>query len=140
MPSHDENGNPLEGLRAEKTGKPVAGAFKFLLTQIVGDWEWLNASFWLTNSDYRNDSVCFLCRAASSLGPTCGWVYTSNPGWLATMITHAIFMEDREDNPHCNLPGFHLRAIRLDLMHIVCLGIYHWMCGSALWSLVLQGR
>ena len=25
-------------------------------------------------------------------------------------------------------------------MHIVCLGIYHWMCGSALWSLLSQGH
>ena len=56
------------------------------------------------------------------------------------MVTQAEFMVDREDNPHCLLPGFHVLSIRLDLMHIVCLGVYHWLCGSAIWTLVLQGR
>ena len=140
MPSHDENGSPLEGVRAAKANMPIAGESKFLLTQIVGDWEWLSDSFWLQHCDYRNDAFCYLCRATKNVGPFCAWVYTSNPGRLATMVTHAEFMQDRDDNPHCLLPGFHVLSIRLDLMHIVCLGVYHWLCGSAIWTILLLGR
>ena len=56
MPSRDKHGSPLEWDRAAKAGKPIAGAFKLLLAQIVGDWEWLGDSFWLHQSDYRNDA------------------------------------------------------------------------------------
>ena len=140
MPSHDEHGFPLQGHRAAKSGQPIAGEFKFLLTQVVGDWDWLREAFWLQDNELRNDHFCFLCRATKSLGATCAWMYTLNPGWLASMNTHAMFMVGRENNLHCSFPGFDLHAIRLDLMHIVSLGIYHWMCGSAFWELVLQGR
>jgi hypothetical protein len=56
------------------------------------------------------------------------------------MVTHAEFMQDRDDNPHCLLPGFHVLSIRLDFMHIVSLGVYHWLCGSAIWAIILLGR
>ena len=68
MPSRDEHGSPLKSRRAANAGKPIAGAFKFLLTQILGDWEWLSDSFSLHQSDYRNDTFCFLCRATKSRG------------------------------------------------------------------------
>eukprot|EP00969_Alexandrium_andersonii_P253248 11192593-Alexandrium_andersonii.AAC.1 len=31
----------------------------------------------------------------------------------------------------CSLPGVHLAGIRIDLMHVLCLGVFHEILGSA---------
>ena len=140
MPTHDENGQPLQGKRAEHAGKPIANGFRHLLVQFTGDWEFLKCAFGLVDTHYNTDRICFLCGATKSPGPTCAWDYSSTPGWSHTMTCPDEFMADRVGNVLCELPGFHLWAITIDLMHVICLGVFHWLNGTILWELALEGR
>ena len=135
MPSRDHEGALLTGEREITAGLPIAGGFRFLLTQIVGDWKLFREVFRLDAHDNR-DSFCFLCPAHKRAGELCGWNYNPHAEWSRRLNTNAAFMFNREDVPLCSLPGFHLSLIKLDLMHICMLGIFHHVIGSSLWELV----
>ena len=140
MPSHDENGVELTGKRAECAGQPIADGCRHLLVQFVGDWEFLKAAFGLDDAHYNAERICFLCGATKSNGPACAWDYSCTPGWAHTMTDPDAFLGSRVGNVMCELAGFHQWAIRIYLMHVICLGVFHWLNGTILWELLLEGR
>ena len=140
MPTHDENGDELTGERAKYAGQPIAGGRRHLLVQFVGDWEFLKSAFGLDDTHYNTDRICFLCGATKSHGPACAWDYSCTPGWSHFMTDPDAWLADRVGNVLCSVTGFHLWAIRIDLMHVICLGVFHWLNGSIIWELMLEGR
>ena len=96
MPSTDHCGNPLTGKRAKLAGSGVAGSFRFLFVQLVGDWQFSVETLQL-DSNYSRDALCFLCGATKSAGPSCAWQYGTIPGWLNTLIDDATFKANRPD-------------------------------------------
>ena len=140
MPDVDHNGCAFVSKQRQKlAGRKVAGPYIFLLCQLVGDWQFLVETLSL-DATYSRDVFCFLCSATKSPGPACGWQYGPACGWLNTLVSDAAFRAQNPDLVWYLFQGFCLQTVQLDLMHIICLGIYHWILGASLWELVIGSR
>ena len=136
MPSHDHMGEPLQGPWAKCAGQSITGAYKLILCHVVGDWEFLR-DYFAFDSHYNRDSICFLCPAVKSIGRTCAWCFGPDANWILHLVSNAEFMFSRRDVvPMCCLPGIHLDCIKLDLMHIIMLGILQYIIGSVMCELL----
>ena len=138
MPSVGPDGENLTGARSRLAGQPIAGDWKFVFMQLVGDWQFLVETLQLENT-YSRDMFCFLCRCTKSAGPRCAWTYDLAAGWVRSMVTEASFHLSHRDLVWYLFPGFCVHMVRLDLMHMVCLGIFHWILGACLWETVQEG-
>ena len=140
MPAVGPDGEtPLTGPRSRLAGQPIAGGLKFVFMQLVGDWQFLVQTLQLNNT-YSHDLFCFLCRCTKSAGPRCAWNYHHAAGWVSSMVAEASFYAEHQDLVWYEFPGFCVHMVRLDLMHLLCLGIFHWVLGACLWEMVQEGR
>ena len=139
MPSHDFEGNPLQGERGAMAGLPVAGDFYFLVTQIIGDWKWYYETFGMEHNFYNTFNFCWLCGADKSDGCHSGSDYREDAGWTQTLVDNQTFMSNRHELASCAWAGFHIMLLLLDVMHIVCLGTLHVDIGSCMWQMIQEG-
>ena len=65
FPDRDPEGNPWPAgsWRAARAGTRIAGPFRAVLAQVLGDWKWLKEAFKLKYG-YDRIPVCHLCQAA----------------------------------------------------------------------------
>ena len=136
MPCADHTGMPFHrrSKRAQQATDNICGPYRLVLTQFSGDWKWLKEILRFKHS-YNNDEFCFRCCATKSSGPMCGW---ADDGWCFQAHRSNInFLQNLSDygSSLLDIPGFHVRMITLDLMHIALLGIMQWLVGGVLFEL-----
>ena len=139
MPCADHTGMPFHRRpqRAQQATDNICGPYRFVLTQLSGDWKWLKEILRLKHS-YNNDEFCFRCCATKSPGPMCGW---ADDGWCFQVHRSNInFLQNLSDygSSLLDIPGFHVGMITLDLMHIALLGTMQWLVGGVLFELCLE--
>ena len=136
MPSHDQYGKTLTGRRASMQGEDVAGGFKFLLAQFLSDLAYSKDALQL-ECNWQADQLCYECDGHAAPGHCCAYNFAIDAGWTRTYKLNIQFEEESTATTLRLWPGFHLGVIRIDLMHVLCLGILHHTLGSALWELLL---
>ena len=136
MPSNDHTGQPLQGKYARFAGEHITGDYKLILCHVVGDWEFLRDYFCL-DSHYNRDDICFLCPATKTVGRMCAWCFDPDAPWSFHPTINREFMRSRRGViPICYLPWIHIDCIKLDLMHIVMLGMLQYIIGSTMFELL----
>lgn len=114
--------NPFNQKFDRKKSGRVAGPFRGILTFFKGDEKFHQRALKFKQS-WVSPEVCVYCKASQS-GP---YLYTSfGPGALhrSTLFTNEQFIrESCRNNPWIRLPGFHVRCVALDWLHVVDLAL-----------------
>ena len=89
-PSVDHRGNAFEegGARAKAAKHPIAGEYRFLLTQFAADWKDHNEVFHMDDNNYNKDSICFICLGTNSGGVMCAYNSRRDAPCLLAPTTH----------------------------------------------------
>ena len=138
-PSCGPDQEPLgDEFRRRRAGSKLR--FRGTLLYKKGDWAWLkqicNMVGW--RGEGVDKRVCFRCPASLrgtafcyDFGPDAIWKgMCCDQGYLASCLWTGTFV--------CSLfslPGFDLSCIRLDFMHICCLGVLQYVNGHALYDM-----
>ena len=136
-PSTGPGGEDLCDQRAAIAGTEIAGGFKFLLAYIVGDMEWVQHTYEF-DTGYNKDHLCWTCLGTKSIsGGCCGYDFHWGAAWEATCVPHSDYWgRTGWALPACSLPGWHLYAIRYDIMHVLLLGLAQWAFGCTMKKLL----
>ena len=122
--------------RARMAGIKICGGIHFIFTQLCGDWKFIKEC--LDIPSYCSGGFCFKCFATKTCGPLNAWRCSLEANWLYAPRSNATFLIHlaTSNNPFLDIPGFHSGMIMADLMHVVLLGISHWLNGGSLWQMV----
>ena len=125
-------GNPLQG-----GGEPLAGPWRAALAQVRGDWAFYKECF---NFPQWNSaiSMCFCCRASSTI-KALSWTNCSpDAGWRDTLWTHDAYVAHLLDQGR-PIPillslviGLRLESIMIDVLHTIDLGVAAHIIGNIL--------
>ncbi len=156
-PSVDWEGNdwPAGSDRAMKAGTPLAAGLFCVLWTLRGDMDWFQTSLHLEGAS--GTCICPWCRANcieseddvwaatfnidplpwNGIGPNAAWKATrwaSRRAWLephgGRASVHTLFL----------LPGVSIFTVAADVLHIIDLGVTHYLLGNALFLMCFQAR
>ena len=133
---------PSGSFRARLAGTPLdpLHAARAALGEFMGDWKFLKEALHLVQH-YGTRLCCHECKAVHH-GPGPSFAdFRADPDWAATSYTHADYISDAgsEVPPLARIPGFHIRMVKPDFMHVLHLGILLWAIGSCLVTLLENG-
>ena len=129
---------------AGESGKRLAGEYRALWWESVGDWEWIAATFGfdVCRWYYNCVEICHRCPASTRDGPL--FYKTLSYACACFQMKRALDTYLAAVGPRpalSDFDGFDLQACILwDWMHIGPLGFEHKACGACLMELVLEGR
>ena len=103
------------------------------LTQIRGDWEWLESCFRIRSVNAQ--ICCWMCDTTKSPGPNCFHDFTPTAAHRATAITHeqyitACAVEGQSPSTILRSPGARMDYLAVDSMHAADLGCFQDALGS----------
>ena len=103
------------------------------LTQIRGDWEWLESCFRIRSVNAQ--IFCWMCDTTTSPGPNCYHDFTPTAAHRATAITHeqyitACAVEGQSPSTILRSPGARMDYLAVDSMHAADLGCFQDALGS----------
>ena len=105
-----------------------------------GDWAWMKAVLGLRGwrGEGPNKGTCWLCAAGFNETHNC-YDFSLKAAWRDARTTMPSFWEDASFRAQYvsgiwSIPGFHLATIKLDWMHVCCLGILQYLLGNVLWE------
>ena len=140
-PRHDHK-NALLDPRS-KLGKLAGRKMRIrgALLSKQGDWSWYKQVLGLNGWKGEGPSkrVCWICPA--TIGGACPcWDFTADALWRRTKITSGEYFDHAARHGHFvstfwQIPGVTLSTIKIDWMHVVCLGIMQYASGSTMWEL-----
>jgi hypothetical protein len=140
-PAFDDEGHPFPdgSIRANLAGKKLK-LFGALLAK-TGDWDWYKQALGLCGwkGEGPDKRICFKCKACKG-GAFGAFDVSLGAPWRATIFsmshywTHACFTNTFV-SALFDIPGFSLGFIRIDWMHVTCLGILQYLQGSVMWEL-----
>ena len=136
---------PEGGRRAKlgAEGARLAGPFRGIFWESVGDWEWIAETFAFNvwGCYYLTRDICHRCMAAIrgpydyknlSYEAACFSVKRLLADYMAAVVPPSAF---------ATVPGFSLElSILWDWMHVSPLGVQHKSCGACLHELVQEGK
>lgn len=130
FPTRDHLGAPMTGWRKRMAGQQIAGGFKLLFCQMLGDWQWL-AKVLSLETKWDTESMCHLCHATKS-GCTNYANFCHDAPHIETTRSAAHYLESpaAQKSPLSKLPGWHLETCMVDIMHAGPLGIVAWAAGA----------
>ena len=139
MPSEDHLGRPFtKGLRKDYAGKAICGHYLLLFCQLLGDLKWLKEEFRFKHFYNRNE-CCFFCRAIKTgNGYYNAFDYRLNCNWIGALRTTLEYLMQHDKSELCNLPGWDLSGLAIDLMHVILLGILQIAIGGVLWEFAFE--
>ena len=120
----------------DRHGQPLAGGFRFMIAEIVGDWKWLRESLRLPQW-YGKRFCCHICTAVKELDHDDSYV-----NFTSTSCCRPRSHSDYVAASFCAfllLIGFHISIVLADYMHIVCLGTLQPALASAMLELCEEG-
>lgn len=110
-----------------------------MLTELLGDLKWFLETFHLPYN-YKTVACCWLCEATKT-NHLSAFDFRREAAWQAHPRSHEQYWaEVGHTLPVCKLPGFHLSALKIDLMHVALLGILQWGVGCTLFDMCLEGK
>ena len=141
-PLFDWNNEPLQGWRAEKSGCPLAGEYRFAFWGIAADLDYL-CNVWRLRHFNAATNNCFRCNCNRSDTP---WTdLTPSAAWRAKPVSMGqwMFTEKHPLFKARNI-GYNVHHVMLDVMHLADLGMNQHILASILYILpfdcALPGR
>ena len=127
---------PFKAFRRKLKGV-FCGGYRFVLSDIIGDWKWLRESLHLPQW-YGKLFCCHLCRAIKKFGLT-SFVNCFTDAGIETRTSDE-YLNNFDMLPAlAQILGFHLTMALGDYMHIVNLGILQVVLASVLLEVCQEG-
>ena len=122
-------------IRALRAAKDICAGIHFIFTQLCGDWKFIKETLHIQS--YSSDGFCFKCFATKACGPLCAWMCGCDANWLYAPRSNITFLLHLASfqSAFLDIPGFHIGMLMPDLMHIMLLGMFHWLNGGCLWEM-----
>ena len=104
-----------------------------------GDWHWFKAVLNLRGwrGEGATKGVCWMCNVGFNDTHNC-YNFSMGAPWRKTMFNMVDFWANAKGTYSSGIwaiPGFHLKCIRPDWMHMGCLGVLQYLIGNVLWEL-----
>lgn len=124
-------------------GAPLASGWKAALCQIRGDWQFYCEIFRFPQWNSAV-SMCWMCRASSTIEQLAWTDFSVNAGWRSTRWTHEEYVRDLGVRGLL-LPilfglvvGLRLECVMVDILHSVDLGIASHIVANIFWLLAVK--
>lgn len=146
MPSNDCDGNEItraDTWRYERRGMPIAGGYRLAFVGELADWAYHAKLHWPYLNVWNHNFCCHRCFASQVLLLLIYTALGPNAGWLDTVLSNAAFLASiPPEHWHSvlDIPGFHIRLMRVDVVHNLLLGMLQYNNGSIIWDLMLTGH